>query len=289
MRIAAVLLLCLVQDAIALKDVNDFCAQYHEIDLKKIGDTKYDLVILDHSRDFPAGAAYVPDDYATLRKSAGGAKLVIAYLSVGAAQSSRYYWKKEWSDKPPAWLGAKAGRGAGFHVKYWDADWQAILTGKEGYLERLIRAGFDGVMFDGVDNFDWWENQGTSDARTKMVEWVDALAKHARQLNPKFLIFADGGEELVTDGRYLAAIDAAVRSHTYVSWGQRRAEEDYVKTEGRLDRVVKEGKKVFVLDTSDAQADADFVYARAKTKGYVAYCGPRGLNKLAAFTGHDPD
>jgi len=284
---AAAALLLLVQD-MQLKDVKDYCVQFQNVDLKALAETKYDLVIIDHSRDHPNGSTYVPDDYVAIRKTG---KLVFAHLSIGTGQNSRYYWNKDWNSTPPPWLGAKdPERIASFHVKYWDAGYQALILGnREAYLDRLIAAGFDGVALDAVEAYRYWQGQGVQDAQAKMSEWIEAIGSYARKQNAKFQLLAIGGTDLLADGRFLGAINAVSKRSTYLSKGVKRPEDDFKKTEALLDRAVKDGKRVFVLEYTQAQAEADFVFARAKEKGYVAYCAPSGLEKLSKIAGHEPE
>jgi len=43
-------------------------------------------------------------------------------------------------------------------VKYWDKEWQQIIYGTPGaYLDRILKAGFDGVYLDLVDAFEYFE------------------------------------------------------------------------------------------------------------------------------------
>jgi cysteinyl-tRNA synthetase len=285
---AAALLLQEKQE-IAFKDVKDFCMQFDGVDLRVLGETKYDLVVIDHSRDHPNGSTYVPADYDGLRKGKGGPKVVFAHISVGVAQSSRFYWKKEWNTAPPAWLGTKdPDRTVSFHAKFWEPDFQALILGsKEAYIDRLIAAGFDGIAIDAVNAYRYWQTQGVQDAQAKMVAWVDAIGVYVRRQRASFKVLAIGGEELLSDGRFLEGINGLCCRSAYLSKGAKRPEEEFKKTEALLDRGIKEGKKLFILEYTEEQAEADFVHARAKEKGYVAYCGPSGLGKLSKL--HEPE
>ena len=55
------------------------------------------------------------------RKPDGGARIVLAYLSIGEAEDYRSYWQRDWSVSPPAWLGAENPDWPGnYAVNYWD-------------------------------------------------------------------------------------------------------------------------------------------------------------------------
>ena len=95
-------------------------------------------------------------EVASLRQKAhGGRRLVYAYMSVGEAETYRYYWQREWQDNPPCWLAeANTDWQDNFKVKYWRPEWQHILYGsRDSYLDKIISAGFDGAFLDVVDAY----------------------------------------------------------------------------------------------------------------------------------------
>ena len=85
---ALVLALSLGQgSAGAVEDApNDFVYQLQGINLEAIGNTKFDLVVMDYSRDvekFTAG------EISALKISPGGSKTVLSYMSIGEAEDYR--------------------------------------------------------------------------------------------------------------------------------------------------------------------------------------------------------
>lgn len=43
-------------------------------------------------------------------------------------------------------------------VKYWDADWQKIITGNDGlYQKKILDAGFDSVYLDIINAFEYFK------------------------------------------------------------------------------------------------------------------------------------
>ena len=79
---------------------------------------------------------------------------IIAYMSIGEAENYRYYWKNEWNSNSPHWI-IKHNENwpGGFFVKYWNPIWKKILG---EYLHKIISAGFDGVIFDVVDSYEYF-------------------------------------------------------------------------------------------------------------------------------------
>jgi len=118
-----------------------------------LGQTNYDLLIIDAFFD---DLALTLTEIASLKtKKNGGARLVIAYMSIGEAENYRYYWQLQWLDKPPSWLLEENPDWPGnYKVHYWDPDWQAIIS---GYLGKILAAGFDGVYLDLIDAYEYFE------------------------------------------------------------------------------------------------------------------------------------
>src|SRR6056297_480746 len=79
---------------------------------------------------------------------------IIAYMSIGEAENYRYYWKNEWNSNSPHWIiKYNENYPGGFFVKYWNPIWKKILR---EYLDKIISAGFDGVIFDVVDSYEYF-------------------------------------------------------------------------------------------------------------------------------------
>ena len=68
---------------------NDFVYQLQRIDLEAIGETKFDLVIMDYSRDGSDERKFTAPQIRTLKSSPGGPKTVLSYMSIGEAEDYR--------------------------------------------------------------------------------------------------------------------------------------------------------------------------------------------------------
>ena len=121
--------------------------------------TDYDIIIMDL---FHFEKAYTSAEIRELKtKRNGGKRLVICYMSIGEAEDYRYYWNSGWKARKPAWLTEENPHWKGnYVVKYWDPDWQKIITGNDGsYQKRILGAGFDGVYLDIIDAFEYFEKK----------------------------------------------------------------------------------------------------------------------------------
>lgn len=84
---------------------------------------------------------------------------ILCYMSIGEAESYRWYWRPYWNATPPSFLVAEDPYWPdNFSVRYWDPNWQAIICGEgDSYLRRIVDAGFDGVYLDLVSNYEYFE------------------------------------------------------------------------------------------------------------------------------------
>jgi cysteinyl-tRNA synthetase, unknown class len=165
---ALVLALSLGQgSAGAVEDApNDFVYQLQGINLEAIGNTKFDLVVMDYSRDGSDVEKFTAGEISALKISPGGSKTVLSYMSIGEAEDYRWYWQQSWDrnrdGRPdadaPAWLGRSNPDWPGnYKVRYWDLAWQQIVY---AYVDEVLAAGYDGVYLDIVDAYEYWEPGG---------------------------------------------------------------------------------------------------------------------------------
>lgn len=128
--------------------------------ISAIKSTNYDLLITD---PYFNGTILSNIDLEQLRmKDNGGLRIIVAYIKIGEADNSCYYWKDEWNSMPPSWLKAENPECPGsFMVKYWEQEWQDIIfKNDESYLKRVLNSGFDGAVLDAVNAFLYFEENG---------------------------------------------------------------------------------------------------------------------------------
>jgi len=138
--------------------------------IESLGETNYDCLIIDAFIDDISGSSrwLKSRDIALLKpKKNGGSRLVIAYMSIGEAETYRYYWHESWDKNgdgradtgAPGWLTEENPDWEGnYKVRYWDPGWQSIICGNDNsYLKNIIDRGFDGVYLDIIDAFYYFE------------------------------------------------------------------------------------------------------------------------------------
>jgi cysteinyl-tRNA synthetase len=266
--------------------------------LDALAKSPFDLLVIDyadHGRPFARSQVE-----ALKRKPGGGSRLVVAYMSIGEAETYRYYWPPGWKKNPPAFLGPANPDWPDNHkVRYWMPAWQKIIFGvpsgeSESYLDRIVDAGFDGVYLDIVDAFEFFGPDGqikeNESAAPDMARFVVALARYAREERQQkdFVVIPQNGPALIDSieaaaaKEYLAAIDAIGAEDTFF-YGD-APEDNPFKVQrdalGFLKRFLAAGKVVLAVEyLSDAKKARRFVRL-AREYGFVPYVGRRDLDRL---------
>ncbi len=252
---------------------------------KKIAASPYDLVVID-SEQFPEGSEIplTKEEVARMKiKPDGSKRLVIAYFSVGEAETYRYYWKPEWNKKRPDWVGKENKEWKeNFLVKYWEPVWQNIVFGNpNAFADRIMAAGFDGFYIDRADAYYYYGD--TKLARDRMSEFIIKLTGYMRKVRPDIAILVQNAEELLDRPDYVAAIDGIAKEDllygiTHKEEPNKKAEVDW--TMNLLKPFRAQNKAVFVIEyltRPDYIADAS---KRLTDANFVMYTGPRGLGSL---------
>lgn len=284
------------------RSVNDFLYAIDYNNLKAIGKTKFDLVILDADNFEADDLRYSPKALAELKRSKGGNKLLLAYICIGEAESFRAYWKPAWDKtkdgKPdkgaPNWLGRNIypeWEGS-YVVKYWDVEWQKLVLRR---IDGIIAAGFDGIYLDRVDSYEYWMPGGRSkanykEAERKMIDFVKLIARHARKKGrADFGVFPQGGFGLAEHADYVAVTTGIGNEDNWFNGNSRNGQGETKEILKYLDTFKKAGKLVLVTDyVTRTPLIYDF-YSNARSKGYIPYATVRPLNKLTVNQGFAPD
>jgi cysteinyl-tRNA synthetase len=271
--------------------VNDFLYQLQNLDLTAIGNTAYDLVVMDYSAQGDDESAFSTAEIASLKKSPGGPKIVLAYMSIGEAEDYRFYWQDDWQPGNPVWLDEENIDWPGnYTVRYWDPAWQAIIL---RYTDRLLDAGFDGAYLDIIDAYEYYAEQGRTAAAQEMAGFVAVIRAHARARDPDFFIFAQNAPELATMvPAYLHSVDGIGQEDIYYGY-----DDDDVPTpaavtaelESYLELFKKAGKLVLTVDYATTPAHVDDAYAKSEARGFVPFVTVRDLDRLSINPGHEPD
>jgi cysteinyl-tRNA synthetase len=192
--------------------------QLQNLDVNQALNTKFDYIVTDFSKDGTLDGAYLYDEIKSLKDSN---KTVLSYFSIGEAEDYRFYFDLAWIDEAknptndaPTWLGHTNSNWPGnYKVRYWDDNWFEVI---KPYLDRIIKAGFDGVYLDIVDAYEYWADRDnyidyggnerllSTDpiddenlSANRMIDFIKKIKDYAKAKNPKFLIFPQNGSFII--------------------------------------------------------------------------------------------
>ena len=275
-----------------LEDVSSWVYQLQNVDVDELGESEFDLAVVDYSADGSDDEAYSAENVETMKGSGSSEKLVIAYLSIGEAEDYRYYFDAEaayMDEENPEWPG-------NFKVHYWEEGWQATI---ESYVDRLIAAGFDGAYLDIIDGYEYYGPGGESgleraSAADDMANFVIRIANYARESDEDFLIFPQNGSGIINDSsledEYLSAIDGIGAEDTFY-FGDEDENNDLDEQTGVIENleVFRTAEKtVLAVDYLTDEDKLDDFYERALANGYVPYATERALDVFVVNDGHAP-
>ncbi len=285
--------------------------QLQHPEVENLAKSGFPLAVIDYSSDGSEDKKFQKNN---LQRLVENKMIPIAYLSIGEAESYRYYWKENWLDinddnqltsKAPKWLGHTNPDWEGnFKVRYWNPDWRDSII--KPYLDKIIEQGFHGVYLDLIDGFEYWSDPETFDeerevrmendpfdneevAARRMIELVQWIAQYGRKHSPLgqgFLIIPQNGERILLyddDGSYLAAVSGIGVEDTWYSDNEKLprsivgARLDYLK------KFLEHGKRVLsvdYVDTGDRKSKSNL----KRIKTYVSQCRVQGFSCYAGRT-----
>lgn len=273
--------------AISLAAAKSWGYQLQKVKPEVLAAIPYDLFVIDYSRDGTDEKALTAEEVARLKvKPDGGRRIVLAYLSIGEAETYRYYWQSDWATAAlaPPWLADSNKRyRTNVLARYWHDDWQGIIfRGENNYLGRILSAGFDGIYLDRVDVYQEFEKENPV-AGAQMVAFVKAIAAHARWRKPGFLVVPQNAEELLDEADYRAMIDGIAKEDLLFGEGRSKYpnKPQQIETHVRhLKQMTQERKPVFVVEYLDKPEDIAGARKRIEGFGFIPHFAKRGLDAM---------
>jgi cysteinyl-tRNA synthetase len=265
--------------------IRSWAYQLQRIDPDVIARSSSDVIIIDYSKDGTGRGAFKPQVVADMkRKQDGTRRLLLAYLSIGEAESYRFYWRSTWQKNPPNWLGRENPNWPGnYNVRFWEKDWQDhIFAPPDSYLDKIIAAGFDGVYLDRVDAFQFWGDHHPQ-AMVDMVEFVESISAYAKLRNNRFVVVAQNGEELLEFPRFRRAIDAMAKEDLFFGIrgdGVANTHEQVSSSLRFLQLAQRDNRPVLVVEYLSDELTRQAAERQFETYGLIGTFAPRHLDRL---------
>ncbi len=251
-----------------------------------------DLIIIDAFYNGDEDGRWKKEELDTIRNGKAGRK-ILCYFSIGEAEIYREYWQAEWNTKKPEFILSENPDWPGnFKVKYWSAQWKTVL---DSYLAKIIAAGFDGVMLDIVDGFEFFEqakdgsfiddrkNEETGNSyRQDMRKLVISIADSGRKNNAGFMVFPQNGSQLLNDPEYNKAVSGQALESVFTLEKKKQPPEHVKFILANLQPLFKAGKPLLATEYPDKDNLKEYAFNRARHYGLTLLLTERKLDILGS-------
>lgn len=244
----------------------------------EVATAPFDVKVIDIYND--AGTPFTATQVAQMG-GGPGSSLLLGYFSIGEAEDYRDYF----STIPQAALGPENPQWDGnYQVAYWTPEWRTVAT---AYIDKMLAAGYDGVYFDVVDEYQqaWAKANapgGAAGAEQAMADLVAYLADYAHAINPNFKIWANNAEELLANNTYFSHLDGMYKENLYYT--DSGAKQPLSETQASLDllhKMIDAGKDVIAIEYVSSQTAIADVQAQAAHDGVGYYTADIDLNGIS--------
>ena len=277
-----------------VEDAPTWGYQLQNLDLARAAASPFDIIVIDTTKDGSDDTVLTPSDVARLkRKPDGSPRQVLAYLSIGEAESYRSYWNTAWKRAKPEWLlGENPDWKENYAVCFWHPDWQRVMCGApDARLDRILAAGFDGVYLDKCDVYDDLERRYKSTAASRpdiegdMVELIAKLSRYAKARDPDFLIVMQNAEDLLERPDLRAILDGVAKEELVYGADQPEklnSTDDFRQCCRLLDLMRGDGKLVLVVEYLGDLGKIRHAVQAVSPLGYALYISAknRKLDRL---------
>lgn len=126
--------------------------------INEFSQSNYDLIIMDLF--LYDEISFTKEEIERLKiKNNGGSRLIISYMSIGEAESYRYYWNRLNAKEKKMLINEENENWEeNYLVSYWEELWkEIIIKNDDSYINRIINARFDGVYLDVIDAYEFYQ------------------------------------------------------------------------------------------------------------------------------------
>jgi len=278
----------------AFEGVRTWGYQLQKVVIGEVAASAFDVMVVDYSRDGSDDEAFTREEVAAMQTKADGSRrLVLAYMSIGEAESYRYYWDPAWSVQKPAWmLDENPDWKENYSVCFWEPGWQAAFYGKPtSYLDKVLAAGFDGVYLDKCDVFEDLQARNKRVAASRpdlegdMVSFISRLSHYAKARVPTFAIVMQNAEVLLEHEHLRQVIDGVAKEcllYGLTSAERLNPRDEITFSRRALDLAKSAGRTVFAVEYMGDAAKIRSAMETLDGYGYIATVSPKNkqLNRL---------
>jgi cysteinyl-tRNA synthetase len=272
-----------------------------DVDFDELRRQDPDVIVIDYSKSGGSSGELTAEDVKALKERPGVDRIVLAYMSIGEAESYRYYWpaapeqeegqeegqaqeqkaQKDPTSMPGYIVKINPDWAENYRVKYWDPEWRSVLAGKsDSYLSRILSQGFDGVFLDTVDTAEVYLEEEMADAPALMLDLVKFITETARASDPDFLVVAQNPYVILELDGATQAISGVSAENVLFDNGSIRSASDLVPVLENLNKVKAAGRSVISIEYITDPIQLSLYEGLCTAMGYLCYPGVRALNHL---------
>lgn len=156
---------------------------YDQASIKRIKESQNTLWVIDESKN--SEKIFSKDE---INQFQNNSNLIISYVSLGEAEDYRSYFSKLSRElivnENPSWPG-------NYSIRYWRKQWGEIVDAR---ILKMIKAGYDGVIYDVVDAFDLYDEKKLYAKR--MADLIWQTSKNAKKVKNDFRIILQNASVL---------------------------------------------------------------------------------------------
>ncbi len=272
----------------SLTSVSSWGYQLQNISIERLKNSSYELLVMDYSSDGTEEGKFSSQEIASL-KDAG--KIPICYISIGEAESYRFYWNQDWNTNPPAFLGPENPDWEGnYKVRFWDPQWQNIVF---SYIDTVLKQGFSGIYMDIIDAYYYWsvENPEEPKADSLMIQFVLNIRKYLLDKGvSNFYLLPQNASEIISapnvsaslKQKYFEAIDGIGVEDVFFP-GNLPENNSFAPDTSRIRHLrefLANGKQVFSIEYITQEEKINTFLQEADKENFVPYYCTRELNVL---------
>ncbi|MHA1343590.1 MAG: MJ1477/TM1410 family putative glycoside hydrolase [Promethearchaeota archaeon] len=274
--------------------IDDFAYWLQDIEISTIANSKYDLIIMDYSSDGNETGEFSKTEVKYMKSTEDEKKFLLSYLSIGEAETYRFYWNWSWDANSdgipdagaPKWLDVENPEWEGnYKVKYWYNGWQNIVF---NYIDRIINAGFSGIYMDIIDAYEYYEGL-ISHSDWKMINFVVNISDYCKaNAGQNFSIFVQNGDELLLNSTYLSHIDGIGREDLFYDDDDKTDKSWRNEGINNLNRALNSDKVVLITDYPTSENNIYDFYENCVNNNYLPYAAERDLDSLKEYSFYPP-
>jgi cysteinyl-tRNA synthetase len=277
-------------------------------EIEQIAQSNYDMLVVDPTATYKGSGNFSMAKFVARLRANDPSRVVLAYINIGEASSSRTYWQNSWQaptgkhNGTPSYILERDPYGfrGNYPVAFWTPAWQNLFLGHNGIIQRVMKAGFDGVVLDWVNAYQDPAVAAAAvragvNAQAAMVSFVSRIRAVAQSIDPTADVVGMNAADLATSQpSYLSVIDGIIAENTWFAgeggspWGNPDGGDIAIDPTTTAADIASyqvfqnAGKPVFTLDYALDSYDVNYAYTQSSALGFIPLVTQVSVSQLTA-------